>query len=522
MPDLLDRLKTALADRYAIEREIGSGGMATLPSRGFETPPQGGSESVAAGARYHFGVELSLREISIGAIVAVLAIGTGGCSDSPARILAPVALSVEIVDNIGPLLAALEVKLNVPASIDVDYWTESIPRLRVTSPQAQFHRVLLARLAPARVYQFEIRLTAPAELRGVTHRGEFATDTLPYRLARIVFDATGQTTLPLTMLEIIGGDDLFTGYAAINAQGTVMWYWPTDGLPHGWSRRTNGNFVLMALDVGVMEVTPEGHVIAEVPSTPERTMHHDVVVTPANTVLFIANDRRAVDGILWAGEGIWEWDPDQNVLEQRWSSFDFLSPATDRGPRSNPNDWLHLNSLSIGPRGNLIVSSPYLSQIISISSDYRSLEWRLGGPGTTLNVTPHAVFSGQHSATELSPGRILLFDKGASRGDGALFSRALELQVDFNDGSVTNAWEFRPSPDNYTPFVSSTRRLANGNTMVAFGLSRELPLGSSGIEVYEVTTAQDVIWHLRIGGPTVLYRASPLSNIAGEMTVGGQ
>ncbi len=30
MPDTFERLKTALADRYAIEREIGSGGMATV------------------------------------------------------------------------------------------------------------------------------------------------------------------------------------------------------------------------------------------------------------------------------------------------------------------------------------------------------------------------------------------------------------------------------------------------------------------------------------------------------------
>ncbi len=30
MPDLLDRLKTALADRYAIDEEIGAGGMATV------------------------------------------------------------------------------------------------------------------------------------------------------------------------------------------------------------------------------------------------------------------------------------------------------------------------------------------------------------------------------------------------------------------------------------------------------------------------------------------------------------
>ena len=30
MPDLLDRLKTALSDRYAIEEELGAGGMATV------------------------------------------------------------------------------------------------------------------------------------------------------------------------------------------------------------------------------------------------------------------------------------------------------------------------------------------------------------------------------------------------------------------------------------------------------------------------------------------------------------
>jgi serine/threonine protein kinase len=30
MTDQLDHLKTALADRYTIEREIGSGGMATV------------------------------------------------------------------------------------------------------------------------------------------------------------------------------------------------------------------------------------------------------------------------------------------------------------------------------------------------------------------------------------------------------------------------------------------------------------------------------------------------------------
>ena len=41
MPDLLDRLKTALADRYAIQEEIGAGGMATVsrPSVAYTPAP---------------------------------------------------------------------------------------------------------------------------------------------------------------------------------------------------------------------------------------------------------------------------------------------------------------------------------------------------------------------------------------------------------------------------------------------------------------------------------------------------
>ena len=30
MPDLLERLRSAISDRYAVEREIGRGGMATV------------------------------------------------------------------------------------------------------------------------------------------------------------------------------------------------------------------------------------------------------------------------------------------------------------------------------------------------------------------------------------------------------------------------------------------------------------------------------------------------------------
>jgi hypothetical protein len=47
VPDLLDRLTTALADRYAIEEELGAGGMATVsrPSVAYTPTPLAGTPS---------------------------------------------------------------------------------------------------------------------------------------------------------------------------------------------------------------------------------------------------------------------------------------------------------------------------------------------------------------------------------------------------------------------------------------------------------------------------------------------
>ena len=129
-------------------------------------------------------------------------------------------------------------------------------------------------------------------------------------------------------------------------------------------------------------------------------MHHDVVTAPSGAVLFLGRDRRLVDDTLVAGEAIWEWDPETGAQTRLWSSFDHLSPRNDRGPRYRATDWLHANSLSFGPRGNVLVSLHHLNQIISIAPGYGSLEWRLGGTNATIEVPDSERFSGQHTATD--------------------------------------------------------------------------------------------------------------------------
>lgn len=443
----------------------------------------------------------------------------GACSDSPTGSTTPTVLSITQDADIGPLLMALRVELDASAAIEVDYWTATSSRLRVTSPSATSHHILLTRLVPTAIYDYEIRVVGQSNERGEAHLGTFTTDSLPTGLAQILFNATGEPSLPLTMLEFIGTP--FQGFAVVDDSGRVVWYWPTEGMPTGSTRRENGNFVLLDRGISLREISPDRRVVAELLSAPRREIHHDVIATPQNTLLFIANQQDTINDTLWVGEAIWEWDPEQGTAQLNWNAFDFLSPVEHRGSRSRPGDWLHANSLSFGPRQNLLVSFAFLDQIVSISADYQSLEWTLGGPGSTFELAPDAVFSGQHTALEVSPGRVLLFDNGFDRVGGGEYSRALEVELDVQAQTARKAWEFRPQPDEYSRIISSARRLLGGNTMVTFGTAHELPSGSLGPEVYEVTPQGTIAWHLQVDtqGTMAIYRATPIANVGGEISV---
>lgn len=206
-------------------------------------------------------------------------------------------------------------------------------------------------------------------------------------------------------------------------------------------------------------------------------------------------------------------------LERRWETGAFFSPETDRGPLSRPGDWVHANSLSIGPRGNTIVSFFFISEVVSIAPNFQSLEWRLGGAASTFSSTDFLQV-GQHTAAEVDTDRVLVFDNGwpGTRDDGGMYSRALEVRLDREAGTAHIAWEFRPQPDIFAPIISSARRLPNGNTVVNVGTTA----GFAGLpatgpsSTFEVTPDGRVIWRMVVDGSSPIYRATPIGDIAGE------
>jgi hypothetical protein len=294
----------------------------------------------------------------------------------------------------------------------------------------------------------------------------------------------------------------------------VVWYWRTTDLPFGMARRGNGNLVLMDKGRGLVEVTADGQVLNELAQdVANREMHHDVIATPENTLLFIAFDDRVVDGARVRGEAIWEWTPETGTAVKRWTAWDHFSLGQDGGPRVS-GEWMHANALAIGPRRNVLMSVHHWDQIISITADWQRIEWRLGGVNATLPVADAERFSGQHTAREIAPGRVVLFDNGVHRGG---YSRAVEFALDGT--TAQTVWEWRAEPANFASAVGSARRLSNGHTLVAFGMSSGL-VGSTGpIEVYEVTGSGAQMWRLVVQNSYIMYRAEPLESIAGEEVV---
>src|SRR5688572_17807143 len=152
----------------------------------------------------------------------------------------------------GPLVHALHVELQRSAPLRVEYWSDDGRRLIVESRAATTHRVLLTRLRADRTYLYRIVDTGA--------KGAFSTEALPTDLARIQLTAKGSPSVPLVLLHLFDPFG-FRGYAAVNAEGEVVWYWRTIDMALGAVRRANGHSAFMDLGRGLVEVRPDGSVV---------------------------------------------------------------------------------------------------------------------------------------------------------------------------------------------------------------------------------------------------------------------
>ena len=219
--------------------------------------------------------------------------------------------------------------------------------------------------------------------------------------------------------------------------------------------------------------------ISEIP------IHHDVCLTPQNTILTFTKQMQMYKGrkvdfcviveFNMEGEEIYRWSTWENLkkiqrfhkpLELDRPKVLFL-PETAKRKKESPwgghYDYYRLNAIDVlgdtplgrsdrrFRRGNWLISFRHGSMMFIIDAETKEIIWKC------IDADIPDRLEGQHSPRMLEDGCILIFDNGRYRG----WSRVLEL----DPVTMKIKWEYR-ARGFYTLSQGYVQRLTNGNTLI--------------------------------------------------------
>ena len=442
-----------------------------------------------------------------------------------------------------PLIAQVTVALDSPARVFVEYSNPEAGRYRTAPTRSEDTEnvVPVLRLRPETSYQFQVFVLDEDGGESPGPQGEFTTGGLPDALARMELTSTGRPTSELVLFDYEDNPESF--YVALDQDMHVVWYYAHEmTVPEEFTSartvRQKPDFNLVFLEGGPLgrrfnccmkEITPQGELVDRLVNNEiDKWVNRDMQILDGQTVLYLANEIIEIDDTASGGDpetqvlvdSIRIWDQSNHTTREVWSALDTLS--MDVRPRwgGDLKNWLRANSLELGPRSNYIVSLANRNQVISVSPDGQRVEWKLGGPnGDYKFLDPADRFYGQHTASEMPNGNILVFDNGQGRPEeeGGEYSRALELTLNTYDVTAIKVWEYRHTPDLYARGRGSAFRMPNGNTIINFETNEVDPPRV----LVEADGDGNAVWTLEIRSPSLRnsFRAYTIKSIAGETRV---
>jgi hypothetical protein len=333
------------------------------------------------------------------------------------------------------------------------------------------------------------------------------TPPLPSRFPTLTVttndDPTRGDQILLSLLALDGS--AFSAAALIDRAGRLLWY-RLGGQPSplglDFQRWPNGDFTFyqsswfgfeeldftgtatrrwtvtapLGIDGHDMEILPIGHALAL-----QRGSHTD------DTRPYLPTGRpdaavADVTVVELDGEGgsVTRWESWPAItLDETTPDIDLTAPLIDA---------IHPNSLQALPGGDLLVSLRHTETVLRVDGTSGQIRWRVGGRKSDFQFVddPLGRFSHQHFARLLANGNLLLFDNGDLRNPQV--SRAVEYRIDEATQTATHAWEYRHVPDIYAAAGGSAQRLADDDTLIAWGtagVATEVdPLGVANWELH--------------------------------------
>jgi hypothetical protein len=230
---------------------------------------------------------------------------------------------------------------------------------------------------------------------------------------------------------------------------------------------------------------------------------HDMRITPENTVLVLVynrvrHDLRSVGGRR-NGEVldnvIQEIDPVSGRLLFEWHSLDAIGvrESRDRPARGESFDYFHLNSMEVGPDGDILISARNTCAVYEIDRTTGALNWRLGGKRSDFRLDRGSRFCRQHDARWAADGVITIFDNRVASPSDRGQSRAIKLAVDERRRRVRLLRGYKHPNRPAVPNKGGARMQPNGNLLVAWGA---VPV------ITEFTRRGRIVFNARFAGAT--------------------
>lgn len=230
---------------------------------------------------------------------------------------------------------------------------------------------------------------------------------------------------------------------------------------------------------------------------------HDFDVTPAGTALLTAYQpvRWDLSSVGGPRDGVvldciaQEVDIATGNVLMEWHALDHVSlaesfagtPADD-----GPYDYFHINSLDLGPTGQLLISARATHTIYDVAADTGAVLWRLGGARSSF-VGDGVGFSSQHDARWIGANRISLFDNAAGVGTAtAEYSSGVVVQLNAAERRASVVRRFGVGSVPEAPSQGDLQLLPHGGAFVGWGQEPYLSqFGSGGQLLWQAELARD-------------------------------
>jgi len=196
----------------------------------------------------------------------------------------------------------------------------------------------------------------------------------------------------------------------------------------------------------------------------DATFHHDFKEVDKNTIIALAWQLRVYNNSNYWNEVVIMIDKTDNSVFWEWNAMDdggLFPEDTDQ------KDYLHFNSVDY-KNGEILISSKNKNALYIIDQVSKTI---------TASITVGGTLSGQHDATFLDNGNLLVFNNKATP------NRSAVLEVTASDEQI---WAY--SNQFYSDHISGVQRLDSGHTLICSGEEpRFIEINDSGDEVWDFT-----------------------------------